>query len=509
MLEFAYPAVLLGAMAAAGAVWWLHRRPEFRPPTGVPAAFLWRDAERTNAEAHRPARRDRRWVLRAAIAAAIGVAVAGPRWLTSSPSPVVVWVDDGPSLRAMDAGVVRADSLAERVAAKLREAAVPEAELRSLRQPGRHLRLDRPDAAAIRAWIAPTEAPPFRPPARPEPAVGGIWLATDGADGRIASWIEAVRPDRIVQSGSETENMAVSAVAVRRPWDGPPGFIGFIEIANAGDDVARRTVRLSEASGAEVLNTEVVVEPGRRSRISFRIGADATRIRATVAPADAQSRDDSLELSLEAARPLATIVDAACGEAVRAALAAHPGLRIADAGQSHALRVACRRDATADIELHRDGPFEAVTEPPAWRATAGPLRDVRLDRSWVRVGSAAPEPDGEPLLMAGDKTLIRAVGRRIVSDLDLDDGELTRRPAFPALLSGLLDRAAGQALLDPLLRSERAADSLCIAPRAFTDPGRPPPTVATATSLTFPLLLAALALLALDIALGVQGRRRR
>lgn len=509
MLEFAYPAVLLGAAAAAGAVWWLYRRPELPPATGVAAAFLWHDAERTDAEASHLVRRDRRWVLRAAIAVAIGTAVAGPRWLTSSPSPMVVWIDDGPSLLAVDDGVVRAESLAERVAAKLREAAVPEAEFRSLRQPGRHLRLDRPEAAAIRAWIAPTESPPFLPLTGSAPATGGIWLATDGADGRIASWIETVRPDRIVQTGSETENVAVSAVAVRRPWDGPPGFIGFVEIVNAGDGVAHRAVRLSEASGAEILNTEIVIEPGQTRRLSFQIEADATRIRATVAPADALSRDDSLELSLEAARPIATIVDAACGEAVRAALAAHPGLRMADAGRSNALRVACHPDATADIELHRDGPFEAVADPPAWRAIAGALRDVRLDRSWVRVGSTARALDGEPLLMAGDKTLIRAEGGRIVSDLDLDDRKLTRRPAFPALLSGLLDRVAGRALLDPLVRSERAADSLRIAPHTFTDPGRPAPIASAAAPLTLPTLLAALALLGLDIALGVRSRPRR
>jgi hypothetical protein len=508
VLEFASPAWLIVAASAAALIWWLHRRGEAETSRTVPAAFLF-DAAAEGAAARVSPRRDPHWRLRAAIAAAVCLAASGPEWIAHAPAPVVVWVDDSASLAAIDGGARRADALAARLAEEIARAGIAEAELRSLRVPGRALALASPDAVRIARWIAPIVDPPISPASRGEVPARAEWLATDGADTRIAPWAEAVRPLRVIQAGSETENVAVTAIVLRRAVDDPRLFDGYVEVANAGNGASSRVVTLRDDTGVEHLRAHPVLAAGEIVRLKLRLEATAARLTARLDLADTLATDDALEATVAELRPLATYIDGACGTALRAAIAAHPGLRlVAGAAPPGGLRIACGRDAegTAGLHLRTGGAAAALAGPPAWRASAGLLRDVRLDPKWLRAFADVREVGGEVLLADASRPLISQAGGRVVVDLDLDHAALVELPAFPALVAGLVDRAAGRPVLDAMVRAERPIAAASIAPRRIADPGLAPPQIRQPNALAAIVLIIALVLLALDLALILRAR---
>ncbi len=443
---FAHPVWLAAAAVAVALVWLLHRRRDARTARPVAAAFLW-DRVADGAAAQMGAPRDPCWWLRAILAALILTAVAGPAWVAMRPGSVTVWVDNSASLGARDGTMRRADALADRLAATLAKAGPGAIELRSLRAPGRRLALDRADAARIRAWIAPSSDAPAVV-ARPSPRAAN-WLATDGADGRIAQIRDRLRPDRVIQAGNETENVSVTALAVRRALDDAGAFDGFAEIANGGRETAHRRLDIRRGDGTALFHFDVAIGPGATVQTPFRIRRMPRILFARIAPADALAEDDTLALSLRTVAPVAVGLQGACGAPLRAALAAHPGVRVLHGDGATGLMIACGPTPPegAALWFRMAGESATLPVPPVWHARAGPLRDIPFAReTWRAVHD--PNPAGEVLLSAGRWPLIRQDGDRVVVDIDLESSFMVGSAAFPALLAGLIDRAAGRPVLE-------------------------------------------------------------
>lgn len=511
MLEWSSPLWLLG-LSGAPFVWLLHRLRSARPEIPVSAGFLWRARAMEDEAGRRFTETDPAWRRRALLVALLALAAAGPRWAEAPRRNLDIWVDDSLSLQAMEGGTPRHRLALAALAEALRAEAPYQATLRSLGRADRSLRFDSGSAADGLAQLAGWFGEPGSEPRPPIPAAmnpeAAHWLLTDGADAALDAWAAAAPLARIVRAGEARENLAVTVLSVRPVPDGGERWAGLVGLANTGALPARRTVEL-HAGGRLLRSWPVELAAGASTRLSFDLPeAAGASLRAWVSPADALEADDRLALDLSGRIPARRV--GPCGPYLRAALEAHPRLDFRPEATPE-LTFACGEKARfegAGIHFHSPGAASPPAAPLFWTAAAGPLRALFLDRAWLRIFRDYPfrPEEGETLLAVATRPLIRqwSAPDRIAVYLDMDDADFARRPEYPALVAGLVGRLAPAADWERGYEVERSPEPSRIAPLAL------PPVRAASTAATTPagldlgpwLILAALAVLALDLARG-------
>lgn len=511
MLEWSSPLWLLG-LSGVPLVWLLHRLRLARPEVPVSAGFLWRAQAVEDEAGRRFAETDPAWRRRALLVALLALAAAGPHWTGTPRRNLDIWVDDSLSLQALEGGTPRHRLALDALAEALRAEAPYEATLRSLGRADRSLRFDSDTAAdglaRLAGWFGEPSSEPRPPiPAAMNPAAAH-WLLTDGADAALDAWAAAAPLARIVRIGEARENLALTVLSVRPNPDGGERWAGLVGLANTGASAARRTVELY-AGGRLLRSWPVELAAGASTRLSFDLPEAAGRdLRALVPPADALAADDSLALELPDRIPARRV--GPCGPYLRAALEAHPRLDFRPGGEP-GLTFACGEEARfegAGIHFHSPGTSSPPAAPLFWTAAAGPLRTLFLDRAWLRIFRDYPlrPEEGETLLSVANRPLIRqrSLPARIAVYLDMDDPDFARRSEYPALVAGLVGRLTPAADWERGYGVERSPEPSRIAPLAL------PPLRTASAAATAPagfdlgpwLILAALAVLALDLARG-------
>lgn len=530
MPEWAAPGWLAAALAAAPLVWWLHARRGTGEAMAVAALYLWRDAPPAQAPRSGGGRRDPRWRLRALLAVLLCVAAARPFLPAAPAARVELWLDDSPAMLADEAGMPRARRAARAARAALAGTSAGQVIARRLRTPATAVSLDAraPDLERLEALLTPqAHRSGVTRNELPAPVMlqagAQHWLVTAGADPALAAWLSTAPVTRVIQVGEASENVALLRLSARPSAARADSDRVLVEVANLGRAAAGRRVSL-EVAGKIVHGEAVSLAPAGQAgdRALLHLTLPAARrgpLLARLSPTDALAVDDLLEVDTRDLEPVAVVVDRGCGGAVRAALAAHPGLR---EGEPARLSVACG-SAPPDLALpvlwFRAGTgSRPVNGWPVWSLDAGDLAAVALAPRWLRE-VVAPAPEGASLLTAGGRVLIAArdgPAPQLEVRLDVAGGGLVRRREFPALVAALADRLVSRDTLAPLASAVRDAGDSRIAPAPLPHlPAAAPAAPAPRShDLTPPLLAAVCLLLAADLLLAAGlspawPRRRR
>jgi hypothetical protein len=512
MVTLSSPLWLLG-LAIIPVIRWLHRFRERGPEREVSALFLWRAGAASDTAGRTQQDPDPRWRLRAAVAAAIVLALAEPRLRTEATRPIDVWVDDSISMYALEASETR-------MRAALRELlrALPRAargvRLHSLADPASSLDLDRSRGddsfTALAGWAAQPRGAPLPPPPATLDPDRAHWLITDGADAAVNAWAERAPLSRVIEVGTRADNVAVTRVAARLSLASPDTADVLVSAHNAGPHLETRQLALA-AGGEPVGRWSLRLEPGARA--AHRIGiplAAATRLQATLTPADALPNDDTLALALADLQPIRMRLEGRCPSALLAALQAHPRLANAREISERELTIACGPESEAMTP-----PAILIHAPHTARAAGAPLSAAielpALDPAWLIGEYAQPVSEGFSEILRGPNgVLIEATAtppRVVHVYLDLANAAFARQPEYPALLDRLVGYALNRETLDAVASAERAPSESRIASLTVPSPRWPgADRVRDSADLSvYAALLAALLLLA-DIGLLLRER---
>lgn len=470
MPELAHPFWLLGLLLVP-AVRWLHRLNAPGHPLRVPALFLWRDAVTAAAAGRRRGPPDPAWRHRALLVALAALALAGPGWTVPASRTAEVWIDDGPALFARErGGADRIEEAARSLAGAALDGGVSRLRLKALRRPGESVDLTAADARTIedrlRAWLAAPGRGPVSAPAGAgdEPR----WLLSSGSDPDALAGVAAARFARVIRVGTATDNQAVVGLSIRPSLTAADRLVGLVEIGGAGASPASRALTVS--LDGEVLEAVRLAVPANGSVThAFAVppaGHSTLAARLEPAPTDSLPIDDGLSLPLgQARRPATIVVEGRCDPAVATLVAAHPGLRVVDAGAELAVRCVAEppRGDLPTLWVVPGEAGEVLVEPPVWdieRAAAAPS----LAGERIRAVRSAAAPEGRAVLRAGTVPLVleQDSPRRVT--LLLETGGLRDRAEMPVLLGFLLDRLAGRELLLPVARVARDPAEIRVAP---------------------------------------------
>jgi hypothetical protein len=446
-----YPLALLGLVAVPGlvAIYLLHRRFERRE---VSALFLWASLAR----AEQGGRRVERFrlpllfLVELLTLLALTLAAIDLRYMaTRAERSLVVVLDDSYSLRA----VVGGTSARERGLAALRE------EMQQFRP------------TSVRVILAGSEPQVLGVAIPPAAALGLVderWkcLAPTG-DLAAALALAAEVGETDAQVLVVTDHLPELAVeAPRRRWlaVGQPGpnaaFLAarrnragggldrcFLHIANPGQGTVHSVLSVALDGQALMADRPLDLPPGGSEQVVFDVPATAENLLARLAE-DALATDNEVALLPprdHRVRVANRIEDETMREQVDQALAAtglcksgvgFPGLVITDSAPGPARF----QRWTLEIRVPEKpaplaGPFVADWGHPLVQG---------LDFSGV-VWAAQPgaEPEGQPLLMAGNTSLIETVeiggGQALRMYLDASRSSVTRTPNWPALFWNLLN----------------------------------------------------------------------
>ena len=459
----------LAALAAIPLVRWLHR---WRAPlrsAPVSAAFLWNSAEETSAGGQRKDRPDPAWRRRALIVALLAISLAGP-WWQQDVSRITVWIDDSLSMSTLEAGETRLQAGLSELADALGELPSVEADLRSLSDPARARSGN--DAMAFNAasWLDDESAPLLLPPAATLDRDAAHWLVTDGADDRLEQWAARAPLARIISVGSETENVALTQLAVRRSLQDPGGLDVLVAVSNTGTTGAIRSLTL-EADAGDRQAFELVLASGETRYVTARHRGIETALTAVLRPGDSTAGDDALVLRAPALGRVPVELDPDCPGPLRQAVRAHSGLQVVEPGRATELQLLCsKRNAVPvpSLRFHGAAPVSVDTDP-RWQPGIGRLEELNLPAGWIAASQweLPPADDDELVLSAdGEPLIIVRAGSPVTveSTLDMSSAEFAGQPEYPVLISGLVDLALGRAALDPVIASARDPEASAIAP---------------------------------------------
>jgi hypothetical protein len=528
MIELAAPGWLAGLILVP-LIRLLHQLQGRGPVQVVPAAFLWPDGPARDETGVRLAPPDPAWRRRAAAAALLVLTLTAPSWPTGLPPPIEVLIDNRPSLLTREAdGSRRTDQAARAIQQAIGSRQAPSVRLRPVAGNQPEQVVDAADGAATtRALERLVEQVPV-PDAAALPAAGLAgtrrWLVTDGSGD--TEGLAALGPfERVLAVGVTTENQGIIRLAARPALDRPGSLEVLVTLTNAGQRPASRGLSLT-GGGRTLAGTTLEVPAGTTVRHTWQVpwdGSEAGAPRlmvATLAPPDALESDDRIELALDALAPAPIHVAGTCGAAVAAALAAHPGIRLAaaqDPADAAALRVWCRpepppADAVPTLWLPPGMAAPSSAEPARWL-----VRDARTP-AVGRLGMRVPavRPDGRVLLAAGQDPLIieQPEARRLIglfdTGLDRDPGAGNDTDDLPLLLDWMLARLIGHDLLYPAVAAARPAAAVRVAPGPV--PAAAPLDLVASGRPAVPLwtlpLIGAIVLLALDLRRGAAVRTR-
>ena len=478
------------ALAAIPWIRWWHRRQASLSVHTVSAVFLWRTSSAGEAGAE-PRPPDPAWRRRATIAGLMILALAGP-YSEHEHAALTVWLDNSLSMQVVEAGDTRLAS-----AEALLEQALDDGGYAEVTR--------RPLTAELPDRLEPDSA---------------HWLVTDGADARLRDWAVALPFDRVITVGTETENVAVTRVAARRSLEDPSLADLLVAVSNTGTLPAER--RLDILRGDDSVQTiNLVLEPGQTRRWQTQVTTGP--VTAVLDDGDALSLDDRLAVSGTALASRPADVEAGCGEALARAVAAHPGLDNAPNRRSKDLVITCGPElapaAPGSARIHVvTGSAQPLASSPAWLPVATIDRPPTL-RQEVLAASAWPADldlrGARTLLRAGDEALVVLMKpddepATVATVIDLRRDAFARQPDYSAFIATLIDAALGEARLDAIDTAARDVQESIIRPAAVEVSSEPgvAGTRKVRQDLTTWLLVAALLILAIDIALLAGARRR-
>jgi hypothetical protein len=504
-MVFGSPLWLTG-LALLPILWWLHRRASRGRTVLVPSLTLFQAARRSAGVTDGTRKLDGAFWRRAALIAALVVALAAPAVLGRG-SRIVVWVDDSLSMRSQEPGGTRLELACRLLAESLSARRATEVIVRSLGEPGTARRVTAPFTPATVCGarpIAPLQAPLAPLMSRADEH----WLLTDGASAAVSAWAARAPLTRVLQVGAATENVAVVRVAARGDLSDPARFDVDVEVANLGRASAQRTLTVYRGD-ARLSSAPIALDPGARAllRTTVPAGADSAALVVQLDAGDALAEDDRLTLALPREPTVSVRVDPMCAGSLRQALRANPSLRSASPGESAELAVTCAAGSERSgpgLVIHRAASSRSVASRLRWLDEQPfpvqiPLDRLRL-RAWDR--PLAARSADQVVVAAGDAPLaIRRASPVSVLDttLDLEDPHLATERAFPVLVSSLIDSAAGRELGAGYLAAREPSDSQ-IAPRERLTAGSGTLAPRTGLDVTPYVLALALVLMTLELA---------
>jgi hypothetical protein len=462
-LTFAAPAFLALLAALPFVVWWHVRRMRHRPRP-VAALFLWDEARRA-ASARRRWRPTWSLLLQLAAVAAAALALAQPSLDRRGPPDLVVVLDAGARLAAVDPEGRRLDraraavlELADEAGAValVRAGAVPELALPFTR-----------DRAALRAALDAFQAVDARVDVE-----AALDLARALETGSVAWVSDDPGPER---AGVRRVNVAGSGRNV--------GIVAFdlgiqqafVAIASSHPRPVSVGVVLERRDGALLARTDVLVPAGGRATATFPIDVVGEVVVARLelgGAADALDLDDVAFAGRRAAR----VVLDADEPRLRRAFAAVPGTDVTVTGAAARVAADVRVLTGADPDALAPGDY-VVVAPAAADARAGSIADWArtdpllrfVDLREVAVGLAPAAGveggDGPPLPWAATRAQLESAGWRVLAwtaeqravlayrergavrvlafAVHPSQTDLVFRAAFPTLVANLLDGFRG------------------------------------------------------------------
>ena len=463
-LTFAAPAFLTLLAALPLVVWWHVRRMRHRP-RAVSALFLWDEARRV-------ASTRRRWrptwtlLLQLAAVAAAAVALAQPSLDRRGPPDLVVVLDAGARLAAVDPEGRRIDraraavlELAEDAGAValVRAGAVPELALPFTR-----------DRAALRAALegfqavdAHVDAEAALDLARALDAGSVAWVSDDPGEERAG-----VRRIDVAGTGRNVGIVAFD-LGIQQ---------AFVAIASTHVRPVSVGVVLERRDGALLARTDVLVPAGGRATATFPIDVAGEIV---VARLELGGATDALGLDdvAYAGRRAARVVLDADEVRLRRAFAAVPGTEVTVTGAAARVAADVRVLTGVDPDALAPGDYVLVApvagDPRAasiadWERTDPLLRFVDLREVAVGLAPERPGPEGAervPLPWEATRTQLEAAGWRVLAwtseqravlayrergrvralalAVHPSQTDLVFRAAFPTLVANLLDAYRG------------------------------------------------------------------
>lgn len=513
MLSFAAPAWLLGLLLAPPLLYALHRGGAAPLAVPVARAALWRPAPGAPAAAADRRPPDPAWRRRTLLVALLLLALAGPQWRSAVPR-ITLWIDDSPSLFTQEAA-------GQRLALGLAQA---QTQLQAL--PGAEVQWRRLSAPWA-PWPVGQAVPPAAAAVSPPPAAlmqpgRQHWLLTDGAHPALAAWHGGRAPDRVLQTAGAAGNVGIERLALRRHGGDPARLDLLVRVANGGATDETRELQVG-GPGLQPLRQTLALPAGqvRDLKLTLEVNGSLQTLQARLSPGDALALDDEALLDLSAFAPRPVVVDAACPAPLRAALAAHPALRPAAAGEAPRLRVGCGSEAPPGPapRLHwpAQGLATAVDGPLQWPADGDAADRPRLQAGRLRAFAARPAAGDAVLLAgAGRPLLWRQAGTPPTWVAALDVAALAEHPdgALPLLVDHLLREGIGPELLDPVATLDRGEGAARVRPQALPAPPAGAAVGAAADARVqdlsrYAAVAAALLLLAEALRLGVRAWRQR
>ena len=515
MVSLTAPLWLLGLLGLP-AVRWLHRFSAGNRAVVVSALFLWPPGFRGDSAARKSRRPDPRWRLRALLVATILMALAGPELKTSTARTVDVWVDDSLSMQTVEHGETRLQTAFGDLDRALSETGIAEIQLHSLRNPAVQVAWRRDeDTNSRESWPKLMGLPP----GRLYPPIVALmnrdhehWLISDGADVDVNAWAEKAPLRRILQTGTISDNVALTLLSVRPTMDGDTSR-GLTTVRNLGGNLETRT--LSVYSGDKLqFQKSLRLPPHGRSNVHFELSLPDAKhhLRAILTPADALAEDDALSLEKYASSPASVSVAADCPTPLKIALGTHPGILIAAARQAHTdMRVVCDDTSGIDggeptLRIHAQRVPRPLRFPPVWAKDEQQIDWPLLQPQWLYSDSTPRRPGtNKPLFGTAENPLITVSiekPRAIDVFFDIAQPVLIRQPEYAVLIDGLLSVALGRRLFDETFSAQRPVAESYIAPHPMPEAGndtRTSSSLRTRVDLTPLMVLMAALLLVVDI----------
>ena len=475
MIAVTHPLWLLGLLLIP-AVWWLHRSRGHGALFPVASLLLWESTRADASASTRAQRADPAWRRRALLVSLLAVALAAPT-LNIEHKQVIVWLDDGLSMMAVERNGQKRWQLGidqvQKVAAGYPDRSF---RLRTLGGNRKALPLGRPTVLTPRIDESDLPAPASLD------ANLEHWLLTDGTDPALTAWAAAAGIERVFVTGSSTDNVALLAIAARPNLIVPTRLDLDITIGNNGGAAATRTLAVF-AGPERLMQSPLVLQAGELTNVRLDIARPETALRAILNPGDALELDDSLELPLASFRRNRVALAGTCGAALRRAIAAHPQFDISD-NVAVDLRIVCGAEASCNagvacVTLLRGNASQVLPADILWSqdaidagaAVALPV-GLRAQAGGLRVGV-----NDQVLMWAGKEPQVRvtvAAPRQLVTSLDLASPAVSNQPEYALLVAALLDSALGRPQLQKVARLARDRGASRIA--ASRAPSRSPPT---------------------------------
>ncbi len=444
------PLWLLGLLAVP-LVWWIHRFRNQGVDLPVSTVVLWRNISCPESRGHRLTTADPLWRQRAIIITAIALALTAPAWDSLSNRTVDAWFDHSLSMHTVEESGTRIELGIQQLLNTLDAEGISQATIHSLQDHSRSLQFKSQTAIqnreALQAWLSAAPQTISRPLPGPTLPEHETWLVTDGADNRLQGWVNSTGVQQIIQVGSTTENAALTRLSVR-PSLTQVGFTGIASISNQGQKNATRWLQIRTQE--KVLGRwSLTLQPGETRLHTFTAPLNTRLIEATLLQpkgitGDALASDDSLSLSIPGTEVALT---GNCGRPMQSLLQALPDIRLtATASTSSALTIVCAREQPltqgTTIWFHTGGQTQQVSKPPFWKPSAQRLSQLSLQPVQLLASDAQTPAVGQPLLTADGTTLIsfQSTPNRLMEvRLDITAPQLTEHPAFPALVTGLME----------------------------------------------------------------------